>query len=175
MVKIKRERLRLSSKTIVGIDPGFGGAIAWIVVDEVQTIRMPVLQIDRSGKHKRELDLSTIVKLFEGLSLNTRLLKLFVYIENVHSMPKQGVSSAFAFGKGFGAILGILTTLKIPYTLISPQQWKKELRVPKGKDAARARASQLLPQGSDQWSLKKDEGRAEAALIAYYGCRCEGV
>jgi hypothetical protein len=43
--------------------------------------------------------------------------------------------------------------------------------VPKAKDAARARASQLLPQAAHQWPLKKHDGRAESALIALYGAR----
>jgi len=45
------------------------------------------------------------------------------------------------------------------------------LRVPAAKDAARARASQLLPHAANQWPLKKHDGRAESACIAYWGLR----
>jgi hypothetical protein len=31
------------------------------------------------------------------------------------------------------------------------------------------RASQLFPNQADQWKRVKDDGRAEALLIAYYG------
>jgi hypothetical protein len=37
------------------------------------------------------------------------------------------------------------------------------------KDVSRQRASALLPRHSGLWLRKKDDGRAEAALIAYYG------
>jgi crossover junction endodeoxyribonuclease RuvC len=43
--------------------------------------------------------------------------------------------------------------------------------VPAGKDAARARACELLPRLADRWPLVKHHGRAEAALLALYGIR----
>ena len=55
--------------------------------------------------------------------------------------------------------------------VVHPQRWKRELGVPAGKDGARARASQLLPQAAGQWPLKKHDGRAEAALISVFGSR----
>jgi hypothetical protein len=39
----------------------------------------------------------------------------------------QPASSAFNFGANYGTILGILTALKIPFELASPQQWIKGL------------------------------------------------
>jgi hypothetical protein len=37
------------------------------------------------------------------------------------------------------------------------------------KNASRALASQYFPDAADQWKLAKQDGRAEAALIAYWG------
>ena len=54
---------------------------------------------------------------------------------------------------------------------MTPQRWKKALSLGQGKDAARARASQLLPAHAHYWQRVKDDGRAEAALIAVYGQR----
>jgi len=62
--------------------------------------------------------------------------------------------------------------MKIAYTLVAPATWKRALGgIPAEKDAARARASQLMPSASGYWARKKDDGRAEAALIAFWGCR----
>jgi crossover junction endodeoxyribonuclease RuvC len=77
----------------------------------------------------------------------------------------------FAFGKGYGIVLGVLAAHGVPVTLVAPAVWKRALGVLKAKDAARARASQLLPQCAGQWPLKKDHGKAEAALLALYGVR----
>jgi hypothetical protein len=43
------------------------------------------------------------------------------------------------------------------------------MRLSTDKNASRALASQFFPDCSDQWKRVKDDGRAEAALIAHYG------
>jgi hypothetical protein len=96
-----------------------------------------------------------------------------VVLENIHSMPKQGVASSFSFGKGFGMWLGIIAAFKLPMELVSPQRWKKEILVDmgQGKDASRFKAIALFPSIAEQLSRKKDDGRAEALLLAEYGRR----
>ncbi|MGE5548417.1 MAG: hypothetical protein ACM33T_16045 [Solirubrobacterales bacterium] len=96
------------------------------------------------------------------------------FVEAVGAMPGQGVSSVFAFGKVFGLVLGILAANFIPHTLVPPQRWKRTLGVPADKDGARARASQLLPAHAGLWCRAKDDGRAEAALLAYFGAMGAG-
>ena len=48
-------------------------------------------------------------------------------IEQVHSMPKQGVASSFKFGRHYGFLLGVLTALGIPYQTVTPQKWQKAM------------------------------------------------
>lgn len=104
------------SRLVIGIDPGLSGAIAAIKVgggvEVVETTVMPLV----SG----EIDIRAVTRL-----VSTGLLSRLVVIESVHSMPKQGVSSTFKFGKAFGILLGVCGALRIPYILITPQQWKK--------------------------------------------------
>jgi hypothetical protein len=38
-------------------------------------------------------------------------------IENVHSMPKQGVSSTFKFGRAFGSIVACVQVKMVPVFL----------------------------------------------------------
>lgn len=45
-------------------------------------------------------------------------------------MPGQGVSSMFAFGKGFGIIIGILTANDIEINLVPPQKWTASIHKP---------------------------------------------
>jgi hypothetical protein len=75
----------------------------------------------------------------------------------------------FAFGRGFGSILGVLAALRVPVELVTPATWKRTLSVPAGKDGARLRASQLLPAHGGHWRRAKDDGRAEASMLAWYG------
>ena len=150
---------------ILGIDPGLSGAIAYIDNDELLIWDIPTFEITRNGKNKRQIDLQKLLA----------ILKLWpvekAYLESVNAMPGQGVSSMFQMGRGFGQIEMALAACNIPVTYITPQVWKKSLQVPKDKDGARQRASQLMQQWAHNWPLKKHDGRAEAALIALYGSK----
>ena len=96
-----------------------------------------------------------------------------VFIERVHSMPKQGVASAFNFGMGYGLWQGIVSGLNWPMELVTPQQWMKVMMTGqlRGKDAGRGRAMELWPSNVSDFELKKHDGRADATLIAEYGRR----
>ena len=156
------------TEVILGIDPGLSGAIAFLGPDgTVEVIDMPTLALRRGGKAKRELDLIALARMFDERVSTIR----HAFVEQVGAMPGQGIASMFAFGKAYGALLGVLSANFIPMTTVSPVVWKKALAVPAGKDAARARASQLLPRSAYLWPLTKHDGRAEAALIALYGER----
>lgn len=100
-----------------------------------------------------------------------------VFVERAQVMPSvrgnrtMGAVSSFNYGVGFGVLLGLIVGLQRPMTLVPPVDWKRVMRVTKDKDAARARAMQLFPKSAGEFARKKDDGRAEAALIAMYGTR----
>jgi crossover junction endodeoxyribonuclease RuvC len=94
-----------------------------------------------------------------------------VGLEEVHAMPGQGVTSMFSMGKGSGLWEGIITALGMPLVRIPPQRWKKEMLADgrgKDKQASIVRALELFPEAASHMARKKDEGRAEAILIAEY-------
>lgn len=151
---------------IVGIDPGLNGAIAFFDDGHVTDIwDMPTLALQRGGKGRRTVDAHILADWFEGM--RGRLAHAF--IEDSWSRPENGAIAAKASGRAFGVIEGILAAFDIPVTFVSPQRWKKALAVPAAKDGARARASQLLPSAASNWKRVKDDGRAEASLIALWG------
>src|SRR5690606_14340133 len=88
----------------------------------------------------------------------------------VGAMPGQGVSSMFTFGHAAGVVEGLIQGLGIPYTLVTPQAWKRRAGlIGSDKDAARSRAIQLYP-GVRVLDLKeKGQAVADAMLIARYG------
>lgn len=150
----------------IGIDPGLDGAIAVICDGGITLLDTPTVS---NGK-KRDMDLYAIARLLKGFTCSQDAMAA---IESVHSMPGQGVSSTFSFGKGFGMWLGILTALNIPHQAVAPQTWKKIMLADGGKekDASRVKAMQLYPQIADQLSRKKDHGRADALLMAAWAQR----
>lgn len=157
---------------VAGIDVGIGGAVA--LIDEhstVRTIDMPVLLVKRNGKNKREVDPHALARILAQPIAHA-------VVELVGARPDQGRSGICAFCGCFGIVRGILAAYRVPITLVAPHVWKKELRVPpareaaRRKDASRRRASELMPQAANQWPLQKDHGKAEASLLAYWGRNC---
>lgn len=153
----------------IGIDPGNTGAIALLHDngDFIEVADMPLMALGKKNQ-VNAVELANIIGgyLFMAGSDGHRLMAI---VEKVHSMPKQGVSSSFNFGMGYGVIQGVLAALNIPMTLVSPQKWKKHHNlIGKEKDVARTLAQQLYPTAS--LARKKDIGRADAILIARYSC-----
>lgn len=153
---------------IIGIDPGAAGAVAILEADGklVQVFDMPAVEVVSNGKAKRRVSP-------EMLAAELRLYAsqgAVAYVEQVSAMPGQGVTSMFAFGQAFGIVLGVTAGLAIPTQTITPAKWKKDLNLNPGKDAARAKAAQVWPAHAGEFKRVKDDGKAEAALIALRGC-----
>ena len=150
---------------IIGIDPGAAGAVAILENGRLtQVFDMPVVEMTVGGKAKRRVAP-------ELLASELRLYNLadtVAVVEQVGAMPGQGVTSMFAFGQAYGLVLGVLAGLWIPTTTVTPATWKKALKLNTGKDGARAKAAQLWPAQADQFKRVKDDGRAEAALLAHW-------
>lgn len=145
-------------KTILGIDNGLLGALAFYNETELMIYDMPIFRGD-----KNTLDLIGIRELIKGD------LPAHCFVEKLTPMPQVSGKTCFSMGYSEGVITGLLASLEVPYTLVRPMVWKKFTACPADKDGARKRASELLPQFAHNWPLKKNDGRAEAALIALYG------
>ena len=144
---------------VLGIDPGINGALAFICGIKIEIRDMPIVKSIR----RTRVNVSYLVQLVQDLNPD------HAFVEFASARPGQGVSSCFNYGFSNGIIHGVLAALQVPMTIIHPVKWKRELQVPRDKKEARMRASQLMPHGAHLWPLAKHDGRAEAALIAYYG------
>jgi hypothetical protein len=143
---------------IIGVDPGKSGAIAVLDDGALRDVGdMPVVGATISA-----------ARLSDMCSRWLPLDYVLAVVEDVHAMPKQGVSSTFAFGRSLGVIEGALGALSIPTHYVSPARWKRDLRLGKDKGESRRRAIELWPDRADWFARVKDDGRAEAALIAYW-------
>jgi len=149
------------TKVVIGIDPGLTGAVARVHGDELQVSDMPILEVNR----KRTVSAVQLADLLREI----RTPGCQVVIERVAARPGQGVVSMFSFGQSYGVVIGVVAALDIPMSFITPQEWRKGMRVaPGGKDASRQRILELKPECSQLFSRKRDHGRADAALIAIY-------
>lgn len=157
----------------IGVDPGLSGALAVFDAEAraLEVFDIPTLTLARNGKNKREVDHYALARIVDDITGRHRHAHAFV--EQVGAMPGQGVSSVFAFGKSYGVIIGVLAAQFVPITFVNPRVWKGALKVPAAKDGARAIASALFPRETGRWTRVKDDGRAEAAMIALWGSRSE--
>ena len=63
-------------------------------------------------------------------------------------------------------ILGVLAGNGVATELVRPAVWKKAARIGKDKGSARKAAQERFPDAADLFARVKDDGRAEAALLA---------
>lgn len=151
---------------VLGIDPGATGAIVLLRGDKLNVCDMPFVLIKRGKRMVKHTDAAMLAGIIK------EYMPDHAWVEKVHSMPNQGVSSTFAFGRCVGVIEGVLAGLGIPMSFVTPQAWQKELKlIKKGKGATRQRASELWPYKAKAFRLVKHDGRADAAMIARYGRR----
>lgn len=166
----------MAKQYVLGIDPGFTGALAVIDTDSrfIEAIfDMPVVQPLKiaGGPDSREskvvLDLKRLADTIKRYAPAIRLAVL----ERVHAMPDQGVSSMFRFGEGYGCLQGILAANEIKVLMPPPAVWKAALGLTHRKDDSLILASNIFgPTAANRYfTRKKDNGRAEAALLALFG------
>lgn len=157
---------------ILGIDPGLDGALALLAKDGERIHLLADMPTTTARQGKRAVDgalLADVVR--EAMTASqAEGERLQAVVEKVGAMPGQGVSSMFAFGQGFGTLLGVLAALGVRYRLVTPATWKKSAKlIGQEKDAARQLALRLWPERSSDFQRKADVGRADAALIGYFG------
>lgn len=152
---------------ILGIDPGLSGAMALLdqfAYSEIAVEDIPILEISCGRTSRRIISAENLA------SIILRLRPDHIFVENVHPMPGQGVTSSGRLMESLGIIRGVIGTLQLSRTFVEPSVWKRRMGlIGKGKDDSIALALNLFP--SVDLSRKKDHNRAEALLIAEFGRR----
>ena len=160
-----------------GVDPGLWGAVAALDEDGrlIFAQDTPIIEVKRGKTPKgnvktRYLYLPTAMAdvLVENLLRDVeRPDSVIVGVENVHSMPAQGVSSTFSLGRGLGLWEGILAALRLPVEMIEPTAWKRAMGIPAGSDkrASVELALRLFPTAPIK---RTQDGRADAVLLAEF-------
>jgi len=139
----------------MGIDPGKSGAIAVMDSEEMSVC---VYDMPATVEEKRSV-------LSEIGSVRC------AWIEKPFFPRMIGIKNAVTIAQAYGEMKACLFYAGIPTFEIPPAAWKKHFGLSTDKDASRAHASNVYPDQAHLWARKKDDGRAEAALLAYYGWR----
>ena len=166
----------------MGIDPGITGGLAYIGQDGTVDVRdMPVFDdglSDKPRKTKSGRKKSTTSGRQPDPYVIGDLIRLWqpsaIYIEKVRAMPKhgqrEGTTSMFNFGTSAGVVFGAAGALGVPVWFVEAPRWKRDQGlIGKTKDASRLLAIKKYPRVASNLKRKKDNGRAEALLIADFG------
>lgn len=125
----------------IGIDPGLDGGLAVLANDTRPVLSVtPVLNTRRPGKtaggnkrSKRVYDLHAMRELLDMWTF-ADAGDVLVVIESQRPMPRQGVTSMFSVGYGYGLWLGLLVGLAIPHRPVDPRIWQRALCLGIGGD-----------------------------------------
>lgn len=146
----------------LGIDPGATGAVAALDGDGGLLFVEDMPYLDG---HVLAPQLAEVVLAGNGQRI--------AWVERAQSMPGMGVAGAFRYGAGYGCILGVLGALAVPTMTVRPNDWKRAAGLSADKGTSRRRAMELWPDHCGLFARVKDDGRAEAALIARHGWLAE--
>ena len=158
---------------IIGIDIGSQGAIALLTPagDLLEVVDMPILRDGPKGRP------NVSAALLADIVVNMKAAT--AYVEFVAARPGEGAVGAFAFGRSRGVIEGVCGAAGVPLSFLTPAHWKRLVGIAPGKegakDAARSEAIRRWPGHAATFARVKDDGRAEAALIAVAGLMRKGV
>lgn len=89
---------------------------------------------------------------------------VFGLVEDIHAMPKQGVTGCFNFGFVTGVVLGVFLWFFSHFDRVAPATWKKQYQLSEDKALSKRAALAIFPNLSED--LSDDE--YEALLLAHY-------
>ena len=161
---------------VIGIDPGASGGIAVLYLfgkfhtDSVVTLPIP----------DSDLQICSFLRTLQEQKEKDTIPEIVAWIEKVHAMPQQGVTSSFNFGVNYGKLLMALAAFQIPYQMVTPQAWQKRLQIPSRntqletkldfKNRLRLEAQRRFPNLAIWQGTKGSQlAVADALLIASYG------
>jgi len=149
------------ARRFIGIDPGTTGAV--VILNERGDVEVASLMpIRRVGK-RNEVDAAKLAQMVAS-DIDSRAA-----VESVTAFG-MGRTSAFTFGKNLGSVHAVLDVLGIPTMRVLPRLWQEVFwckgDVEDTKAAAVGCVSQGWPSLAKSLKLKKNQGIADATLIA---------
>lgn len=150
---------------VAGIDPGKTGALVLLTADSAGTVfRVPLVKTPKEVPAFATWQREWSCVLAFGIDL--------VVIEQVAARPNQGTVSMFNFGQSYGFAKALAYGADCPVHFVTPGVWKAKFNLLKAeKSASREKATGLIPALAHEFKRVKDDGAAEAALLALYGRR----
>lgn len=101
----------------VGIDVGLSGSISIYDGKSLTIKKMPTYKIE-DNTYSNWYDIVELLNIFNSIKPFKAIL------EYQRPMSKQGVTSMFRLGRGFGLLEGLIATTSEEYKIIDPKLWQ---------------------------------------------------
>jgi hypothetical protein len=156
----------------IGIDPGKKGAI--VALDENASL-IEAIAADEPGGYcdGGEYLPRVLADWFEELKDSHKIR--VVILEKQQARPMEGRSSCFTTGYGFGLLVGVVASAKLPYRVVSPTKWTKDVlggvKGSERKVKSVAHVQARIPELSLTWGRRKKahDGLSDAGCLALWG------
>jgi len=164
----------MTMRLTFGVDPGLTGAITTLIDGEPGPyLDMPTMDAGEGN----EVDARAVVLFVREQRAAHPGAHVEAVMERIHARPMrdkdgkalEGGKARHSLAEGYGQLKAAIRVLGIPLTLVQPVAWKRSLRLlGQPKDAGRLLALARFPSARSFLSRKKDNGRADALLIALW-------
>jgi crossover junction endodeoxyribonuclease RuvC len=165
----------MTGRVTFGIDPGMAGAVATLIDGEPgPLLDMPTMAVG----DKTEVDAAALARFIRDVRRANDGAYFCATIERVRAMPprqvggverRPGAQSSMNFGESYGKAKAVLEVFGLDFSLAEPQSWKRHFGlIGQEKDASRQLALRRFPSMASLLKRKKDDGRAEALLLALW-------
>ncbi len=161
---------------IIGIDPGKKGAFAVCAVGRVVSVDdLPIHPVTNM------IDPIALDYLLDERIWSARFGRLTsgdvgFLLEDPMAIASGGTKTARTIGKGEGLLYSAMVRFAHPLgegwqgvRIVKPNAWKKKVGVTSDKETSLDLACRRFPHLAQRFARKKDDGRAEAALLAEFG------
>lgn len=157
------------SKIILGCDPGSKGALTIMSGEDIRSYSFAMYDVT---------DICQVLKMY----LSNK--RCYAVVEDVHAVFGSSAKGTFEFGYNKGWIVGMLTALNIPYSMIPPKKWQSgvwercdkvmEGKKVKTKETSINCAKRIFPNYDLRRTCKcknPDDGICDSLLMAEYARR----
>jgi len=155
---------------VIGIDPGNKGGISMISKSGALTyFRVPLFKKVNLIDGSEFLGILNYLNHISGGST--------IVLEDVHSIPGASAKSNFGFGKSVGITELVVRQSKIPFEMVPPKEWQKNVwinsdKVPRDTKKTSLNSARRLYPSYDFLATKRStvphDGIVDATLIAHY-------
>lgn len=163
----------MTNRLVIGGDPGLYGALAFLADGAFAGfVDVPRARRKHGGF---EVDGAALADAVRPILTAHAGAYVVAAIESVSAMRGWGSATTFKFGDSVGVIRGVMGAFGIGYVRVMPKRWKAWAGAGKDKADALRVARAKFPTAAPQLARMKDNGRADALLIAMWAHQTDQI